>query len=436
MSRKFYFTIMLSVALVAFGHLSGFAQTAPVSGTVELKKADGTREPVVGALIDVYRTDVKSGFPSAKTGKKGEFAFAGLTLGGTFTFGISAPNCAPTIFPGVKAGQEKLIITMSPGDGSKLSEADVRKGAVAKTGGTTAELTAEEKKAQAEYEKKTAEITAKNEKIKNAGEIVARTLKEGNDAFTAKNYDLAIAKYSEGLDAEPDFVGSAPVLLNNRGASYSARAVETYNKTVKSTDATLKVEGMGKVRKDLLDSSASFTRAWNITKNAPVADIADPKANDANKLGALRGIRDTFRYAVLTEQVDPAVIEDAKVMIPEFLALESDAAKKAEASLIFADLYRVTADSDNAIAAYKKILETSPENADALVGVGLSLVNNGYIKDDKAQLQEGANYLQKFVTIAPDSHKYKANAIEAIATLKSLSNVAPQKLPAGGKKKP
>ena len=435
MSRKSYLYFILFGALIAAGSIVGFGQTAPVSGSVVLQKADGTREPVVGALVEVYRTDIKTGFPSAKTDKKGNFAFAGFQFGGIFNLAISAPNCAPTVFPGVKAGQEKLVITLNPGDGSKLSEADARKGVTDSTAaGAPGELTEEGKKQKAAYEKQKAEIESKNANIQKATEVVTRTLKEGNEAYTAKNYDLAIAKYSEGLEAEPNFVGSSPVLLNNRAISYSSRGVDTYNKFAKSTDASAKVEAFGKARKDFMDAAASYSRSWEILKNAPAGEIVDHGTYDTNKLNALRGVRDTLKYAVLTEQVDPTLIETAKVMLPEFLNVETDATKKIEANIIFADLYRVVGDSDNAILAYKKVLETSPDNIDALVGVGLSLVNNGFIKSDKAQLQEGANYLQKFISVAPDTNKYKVDAIGLIATLKKEQNVAPQKLPSGKKK--
>ena len=140
--------------------------------------------------------------------------------------------------------------------------------------------------------------------------------------------------------------------------------------------------------------------------------------------------------AVRTEQVDPMVIDAAKVLIPEYLNVETDAAKKAEANLTFADLYRVVGDSENAIAAYKTILATSPDNADALAGAGLSLVNLGYINNDKAKLQEGANLLQKFAGIAPDTNKYKADALALIETLKKESNVTPQKVTTTPKRKP
>lgn len=440
MFRKSYIFTVMIIAVVAFGGISAFGQTAATSGKVELVKEDGSREPVAGALIEVYRTDVKTGFPSNKTNKKGEFAFAGLMLGATYALSVSAPNCSPKVFPGVKAGQEKLIIAMQSGDGRKLSEAEVRDSLAnpskAADPGTSTATKGEKSKEQLEYEAKVAEIKAKNEKAAKNYDEVIRLLKEGAEAVNAKNYDLAVAKYDEGITIEPNYVGSTPVLLNNRGTSLRLRAVERYNKSVKLADVSEKIAGFGAAKKDLLDAANSHMQAWKMATEAPATEIKDPVFNDANKLNATREIKEAFRISVATEQVDPEIISAAKVMIPEYIKLEQDAAKKAEAMLIMADLYRVAGDSVNAIVEYKKILEATPESADALAGVGLSLVNEGYVKDDKAMLQEAANYLQKFVSVAPDTHKYKANAIEAIATLKSLSNVAPQKGGATPKKKP
>jgi tetratricopeptide (TPR) repeat protein len=337
----------------------------------------------------------------------------------------------------VKAGQERLLITLSPGDGSKLSEDEVRKGAAARgssTSGETKELTAEEKKARADLEAKNKEIMAKNEKALKTNEIVARAIKEGNDAFTAKNYDLAIAKYDEGIAADPDFVGSAPTFHSNRSAALTSRGVDTYNKAVKATDVSEKVASLSMAKKDFADAAQGYLLGWKILKNAAATDVTDRNTFEAIKLGILRGAKETFTKAVRTEQVDNAVIEVAKMLIPEYLSVETDAVKKAEASLTFADLYRVIGDSVNAIAAYKKILETSPDNQDALLGAGLSLVNQGYLTNDKAMFQEGANYLQKFASMAPDTNKFKADAVALIDLLKKEQNVTPQKTPSTKKK--
>jgi tetratricopeptide (TPR) repeat protein len=185
----------------------------------------------------------------------------------------------------------------------------------------------------------------------------------------------------------------------------------------------------------MADAADGYLKSWNILKNAAAADIADKANYDATKLNALRGAKDTFWKAVRTEQIDPSVIEAAKILIPEYLTLETDAAKKTEANITFADLYRVVGDSDNAIAAYKKILETSPDDQDAMLGAGLSLVNLGYINNDKTKLQEGANLLQKFASVAPDTNKFKKDALDLIDTLKKEQNVTPQKV-TSTKKKP
>lgn len=443
MFHKSFISFVLAGLAVIACNAAISAQTAPVSGTVELAKVDGTREPVAGALIEVYRTDIKAGFPSAKTGKKGEFSFAGLPYVGQWVFAVSAPGCAPTVYPNIKAGMEKLLITLDPGDGRKLTEDEARKWSAssAAKGGAT-QLTAEQKKEQAELEAKRKEIEAKNEKAKKSNEIVAVAFKEGNEAMIAKNYDLAIAKYDEGIAADPDFVGSAPILNNNRASALRSRGVDSYNKAVRATDVSEKVASLGKARQDLADSAQGYIRSWNILKNTSAADIVDRANYDSSKRNTLVGGVETLRMAVRTEQIDPSVIDAAKLLIPEFLSAEPDAAKKAEAALISADLYRVVGDSENAIAGYKAILETSPDNIDALAGAGLSLVNSGYIKiengkaqnnkamidEGKKELQEGANLLGKFASAAPDTHKYKGDAVGLIETLKKEQNVTPQKV--------
>ena len=437
MFRKSLFQITFCVAVAIVASAGAFAQSAPVSGTVEVQKADGTREPVAGALVECFRTDIRASSPPAKTNAKGQFSFAGLQLGWTFILSVSGPGIAPNYMPNVRGGQDKILITVYPGDGTKMPEDEVRKAATTprKAGGAeTPQNTEEAKKAQTEFDAKKKEVEEKNKKAENVNQIVSAALKAGNDAFAAKIYDLAISKYDEGITADPEYVGSAPIFNNNRATALMSRAIDTYNKSVKLTDVTEKVAGLTATRKDLADSADGFLRSWNVLKNAPATDIVDRANYEATKLNALRGARDTFQMAVRTEQVDPATIEAARILIPEYLAVESDGTKKAQASLAFADLYRVVGDSDNAIAGYKKILETSPDDVDALAGAGLSLVNLGYMNTDKTKLQEGANMLQKFAGVAPDTHKYKADAVALIETLKKEQNVTPQKVTTPKKK--
>ena len=115
-------------------------------------------------------------------------------------------------------------------------------------------------------------------------------------------------------------------------------------------------------------------------------------------------------------------------MIPEYQTIETDVAKKEASKLILGDLYRVTGDADNAIIEYRKVVEASPDNLDGLAGLGLSLVNAGYISNNKEQLQEGANFLQKYASAAPDNHKYKNDALGLIESLKAEQKITPQKV--------
>ncbi|MBA2737960.1 MAG: carboxypeptidase regulatory-like domain-containing protein, partial [Pyrinomonadaceae bacterium] len=205
MFRKNYYTFLLAAALFLTSGLVVLAQTAPVRGRVELVKADGTKEPVAGATVEPFRTDAKGKAPTAKTNKKGEFSFAGLQLGQIFALSVSAPSIKPEIIPNVKAGMENLLVSVSEGDGKRWTEEEVRQavsGASATkatktttaTKATTAsapgeqktESSADQKKAQAEYESKVKDVTAKNENIKQKTAIVESSLKAGNEAFNSK----------------------------------------------------------------------------------------------------------------------------------------------------------------------------------------------------------------------------------------------------------
>jgi tetratricopeptide (TPR) repeat protein len=402
------------------------AQTAPVSGNVIIKKADGTTAPVEGITVEAFRTDIKGSGPSATTDKRGNFSFAGLQPGAVYVLSFSGPGAAPTYYPNVKAGQDNLKVQMEVGDGRKLTPDEVRQVvAQAQNGGTPTE---EDKKAAAEREAEIKKINEKNAKITEENKIIEASLKEGNDAFTAKNWDLAVDKYTVGINANPTFAGSAPVLMNNRGAALRERAVKTYNESVKATDTSVKVAGYGKVKADLSEAADGYHKAWMIMKNAPATEGGDANAKAAQMANSVRGAADTFRLMAQTEQVDETKIAVAKEMIPEYQTIETDVAKKEASKLILGDLYRVTGDADNAIIEYRKVVEASPDNLDGLAGLGLSLVNAGYISNNKEQLQEGANFLQKYASAAPDNHKYKNDALGLIESLKNENKITPQKV--------
>lgn len=453
MFRKNYFSFLLVAALLLTGGITAFAQSAPVSGTVMLKKADGTTEPVAGAKVEVYRTDQKGKFPSDKTDKKGRFAFAGLPLGAEFAFAVSGQGIRPEITPNIKAGMEKLMITVVEGDGKQWSEAEVRQAlanpapktaapvdAAAQTANENdaaqqpaqpAEMSAEDKKAQEEFLKKKAEVESKNKRIEESTAIIKRTLEEGNKAFEQKNYDLAIVKFNEGYNADPEFAGSAPVMLNNKSAALIIRATNNYNQSVKA-DAATKATAMESVKKDFQDVIDSANKTLTILNAATTTDAATQKLYAEAKFNALRNRKEAYRLMIKTG-ADRTKGKEALVAFEEYMTAEPDAKKKSDAQLALAESLQDSSEFDQAIVAFEKVLAEDASNIDALAGAGFSLVNVGYMNDDKTKLQQGADYLQKFVSVAPSTHRYKDDAAALLDSLKKEQNVAPQK---GGKKKP
>ncbi len=430
MFRKCLLISFAAAMLIAAGVGGVAAQGSPVRGEVKLTKADGSVVPAAGVLVEVYRTDTNNGtLPSATTNKKGAFNFVQFPFGHTYALAVSGPGISPKIEPGVKGGRDNVVINVSEGDGRKLTEAEVRETIAAAINLPSGELTAEQKKAEAELAAKVAAVTAKNKKIDEENATIGRSLQEGNTAFNAKNWDQAIASYSQGIAIAPDFAGSAPVLLNNKGAALRERAVIKYNESVKAADANTKIEGYKAVKADLAEAADGYHRSWTLLKGASATDIPDAKVKDSQIAAALTGAKDTFRLMTVTEQADETKVDLAKTMIPEYLTIETNAANKEAGKLILADLFRVTGDSANAIAEYRKVLEASPDNLDAMAGLGFSLVNEGFLKDDKAQLQDGANVLQKFASAAPDSHKFKNDAVGLLESLKTDQKIAPQKAP-------
>jgi hypothetical protein len=112
-----------SCALIALVSVSAFAQVARIEGTVV---KFGTTEPIVGAEVQIVRTDIKGNY-NVKSDKKGAFLHAGIPLTGTYTIIVSAPGFQPSYFAGVKPGGEPIKFDLNPGDGSKLTIEDIKR---------------------------------------------------------------------------------------------------------------------------------------------------------------------------------------------------------------------------------------------------------------------------------------------------------------------
>ena len=105
-----------------YHHAPGGArlQMSELRGCVSVQGADGSQAaPTPVAIIDVYRTDLRSHFET-KTDKRGTFVFAGLPMSGTFLIVVSGPGLKWTYVNGIRLPlNSALQIKAEPGDGTR-----------------------------------------------------------------------------------------------------------------------------------------------------------------------------------------------------------------------------------------------------------------------------------------------------------------------------
>jgi len=445
MRRLYLLPSILVVAVFVCSALTASAQTGQLRGHVILKQADGTTVKAAGAQVDVYRTDLPGSYPT-KANKNGEFVYAGLPYTGTYIIAVSMPNAAPTYQPNVKAGRDiDYELVLSPGDGRRLTLDEIKKavaGGSANSSGSTGE-SATDKAKREELLKKNTEIAEGNKKVVEANRIVADSFKAGNTALAAageadkanrrdeaiKLYGDAIQQYDAGLAADPE----QPALLTNKAAALKARGVDKYNIAVVSKDEAAKNAGVESAKADFKAAAEAANKAYDILKKeTPSADPVEQKRQTSNKYEALSVRAEAMRLFVT--KTDQTQVDAGIAAYQDYIAAETDPAKKARAQLDLAQMLFDANAYDKAKIEYEKILAEKPDDPDALANMGLILFNFGAAKEQegkkdeaKAMYQQAANYLAQFVAKAPDTHKFKADAKAVLEELKNQQNVQAEK---------
>jgi len=422
MRRSYFFTSIIATAILMLSAVAASAQTGQLHGHVVLRQADGTNAKAADAVIDVFRTDINGSYHT-KTDKKGEFVFAGLPFVGTYVVTASMPNAAPGFLKGVKVGRDvDYEIVLSPGTGAKLTLDDIKKMKAGDpgpaTGGGGGGESAADKAKREELLKKNAEIDAANKKAENTNQVVGDSFKAGNAALTAKNYEEAVKQYDIGLAADPE----QAALLTNKAAALKALGVEKYNAAIQTKDDASRTAGIDTAKEYFKNAAESSDKAFDIIKKETVgADPNDQKRHEANKYAAVSVRAEAYRLYV--SKGDGTKADAGITAFQDYIAAETDAAKKSKAQLDLAQMLLDAGAGDKAFAEYQKILAASPDDPDANLGAGLALYSTG----DKAKYQEAANYFQHFVDKAPDTHKFKNDAKAILTEMKNTENVVPEK---------
>jgi tetratricopeptide (TPR) repeat protein len=452
MIGRYIYGALAVAVLVAFASITAVAQVGELRGHVWMQQADGQKVPLADAQIDVFRTDMSAKY-NTKTNKKGEFVFAGLPFTGTYLVAASHPTATPNWLPGVKAGRDiPAEITLTPGDGKRLTLEEIKAaGSGSPTppaGGSTSSSSgssesAADKAKREELMKKNAEIEAKNKKITEANEVIARTFKTGNEALTAAGplsrdrkyeesipkYTAAVAAYDEGLAADPE----QPAILTNKAVALKGRGVDRFNSALqsKTLDDAGKTAALQAAKDDFKAAAEASSKAVALIKAAPVpTDPAEVQRYNSNKYAAVLTNAESMRLFV--SKVDQTKAEEGLAAFKEYLAIETDPAKKAKAQLDMAQMLLDSGAADKALVEFKGILTAQPDNPEANLGAGLAL----YASGEKEKFQEAANYLQHFVEVAPDTNPMKDDAKAILTELKNTEKIAPEKVKPAPRKRP
>ena len=447
MISKYFFAAFALAVLMASAALTTSAQVGELRGHVLMQQADGQKVPLADAVIDVFRTDIAAKY-NTKTNKKGEFVFAGLPFIGTYTVAASHPTASPNFVPGVKVGRDiPYDIVLTPGNGKRLTLEELNSaaptGGGSPSGGSSRSESPADKAKREELMKKNAEIEASNKKITEANEIIARTFKAGNEALQAASvaskagnsdeavtkYTESIAQYDQGLAADAE----QPAILTNKAVALKGRGVERFNATIKSKtlDDAGKTAGLQAAKDDFKAAAEAATKAVTIVKAQPApTDPADLQRYNSNKYAAMLTNAESMRLFV--SKADGTQADAGLAAFKDYIAVETDPAKKAKAQLDAAQMLLDAGAADKALEEFKTVLAATPDSPEANLGAGLAV----YATGDKTKFQEAANYLQKFVEVAPDSNPMKSDAKAILTELKNTENVTPEKTTTPRRKRP
>lgn len=416
MSRTSLLRTASVVAAIALLSTVVFAQTGQVEGTIKIKAADGSVKPApAGILIDIYRTDIK-GHYDVKTDKSGHYVRLGLPLQGTFIFIVSGPGITPTWMPNVRISQMPVVdFTMDAGDGRTLTLEDVQKQMSQQKSGGGGQ-TAAKTPSPADKAKSDARQKEQEEKLKEAKDIQAKfdTAREhyntGVEMMKANNYQSALSEFELASAVDPGKHAAIAMLAYRANANLAEAhyqiAVDLFNK------------------KQRPEAKTHFEAAIAAVKKALALAPTDTAENNPNLNNDLviyynilaKNVALLVEYYGAADLVDPTVKEIDK-------AIAIDAANSSKWGVLKADMYRSAGRTDDAVAAYKKVIAADPGYVDALYGLGLTLIAS----TERPQIQEGANTLAEFVAKAPPTDKRVPIVKDALEGVKNAYKVEAEK---------
>jgi len=319
--------------------------------------------------------------------------------------------------------------TLDVGDGHSLTLEEVQKqiGTQKSGGGGGGAAAPPRQMSPADKAKADAAAKEQDAKMKEAKDVQANfdSAREhynaGVELMKAANYQNAVSEFEQAstVDASKHAV---ILMLAYRAHANLAEAhyqlgVDQFNKKQRPEAKTHFETAVAEVKK-ALTMAATDTAENNASLNADLVIYYNILAKNVGLL---------VEYYGAADLVDPTVKEIDK-------AETLDATNANKWGVLKADMYRSAGRTEDAVAAYKKVLTADAANVDALYGIGLTLIAS----TERPQIQEGANMLAEFVAKAPATDKRVPIVRDALEGVKNAYKVEAEKpsAPSKGRKKP
>ena len=389
MSFKNLFKALTLCACLTALTVVSFGQET-VSGVILMREGGTSFVPVEGAKVICFRTDIEGKCGTVVTAKDGKFQFSNLPKEAKVGLGLSGPNLAATYYSEFSVTEKrakKLYVLVNEGDGQEAPDDQLLSNI--RGDGLSDEDKSNRTKSELENQRRfegVFDVTARNK-------LREKLMKEGNAAFNKGDFDGAVEKYNQGYETDPKFLGSAPGFLNNKSIALRKRAVDVYNKAVKTKNSQTIVKAKADVIPDMLLSLESAIKAYDLITESASLDSANAKLNENNLKSSESSIKETFRVLSQMSLPLPANTEE---------------------------------EADRSIGVYMKTLKLIPDDLDVLSGLMIAYYNAGAFTGDEKKYQlsldYGAYYLQK----ASSGHSKHAAVTQLVESLKTDNKLSPK----------
>jgi tetratricopeptide (TPR) repeat protein len=322
----------------------------------------------------------------------------------------------------------KVDFVANPGDGSTMTLEQVQ-AAIKSSGGGPQVPPAKATISAADKAKMEAQQKEYDAKLKEGKELQASfdTARNHYNAgieltkTTPPNYAAALSEFEQATTVDPGKHVAMTELAYKANAnlaeSHYQVGVDMFNK------------------KDRAGAKPHFEKAVESVNKAIVLASSAPSEASATASNDL-----LIYYNILAKNAQLLVeyygavnlIDDTVKALDK--AASMDAVNKNKWGVAKADMYRAAGRTDDAVAAYKAVLAADPNHADALYGLGLTLIASSEKERDK--IQEGADMLALFVSKAPATDKRVPIVKEALEGVRAMYKIEAEKPSSKGRRKP